>query len=174
VDRFVAAAVAVLVVGAFVVFSPATGQDRTEERLSALETRVAVLEQRVKAGSVGEATTEVPETTYTLTGEISLLGLDNSFTLTAPSCVGDGGYDDFREGTGVTVRDQAGAIIATGSLTGGRRPGSSGNSCAFLFTIPGVPYSAFYSVEVSHRGELEYSFEEMESMGWHLQLEIGD
>jgi hypothetical protein len=176
--RFTAALaiVSVAIVG-FVALSPASGQDRTEERLSALETRVAVLEQRVKIDAIGgtdAASSETPAATYTLTGEITLYGRDHSRYVTAPACVGVGGYDDLRPGTGVTVRNQDGTIIATGALAGGVAPPTARSHCTFSFTVSDVPYSPFYSVEVSHRGELAYSFEELEEMGWHVALALGD
>jgi hypothetical protein len=77
--RFTAALaiVSVAIVG-FVALSPASGQDRTEERLSALETRVAVLETAV-AGDDGQSSTVAPapdaELSFSGTGDQVIEGV---------------------------------------------------------------------------------------------------
>src|SRR4051794_32804332 len=81
-------------------WSPSEAQDRTGDRLDALETRVAELETQVAIlatpGSVqsGAERGEADEETYTITGEFSLLGSRDSYSLSSSGCYGDGGYDD--------------------------------------------------------------------------------
>ncbi|MEU7815278.1 hypothetical protein [Pseudonocardia sp. NPDC049154] len=85
-------------------------------------------------------------------------------------CSGDGGYSDIHAGTGVTIANAAGAVIATGSLSSGRA--SSSTTCDFTFTVPDVPAGEdFYQVEVSHRGTLTYTADELRA---GLGLSLGD
>ncbi|GAA2873688.1 hypothetical protein GCM10010472_33700 [Pseudonocardia halophobica] len=85
-------------------------------------------------------------------------------------CSGGGGYSDIHAGTGVTIANAAGAVIATGSLSPGRA--SSSTTCDFTFTVPDVPAGEdFYQVEVSHRGTLTYTADELRA---GLGLSLGD
>jgi len=104
---------------------------------------------------------------YTVSGTFVLLdrgvGPDTA-------CRGDGGYDDIRAGTQVRVKDGSGTVLATGDLVGGTR---SGARCTFTLEILDVPKVDFYSVEVGRRGELSYSFEEMEENDWTVAFSLG-
>ncbi|WP_345383275.1 hypothetical protein [Pseudonocardia yuanmonensis] len=85
------------------------------------------------------------------------------------ACSGSGGYSDVHAGTGVTISNATGAVIATGSLSAGR---ASSTTCDFTFTVPDVPAGEdFYQVEVSHRGTLTYTADELRS---GLGLSLGD
>ena len=70
----------------------------------------------------------------------------------------------------VTIRNESGSTIATGSLGAGRGDGG----CNYAFAINGVPDAKFYRVEVSHGGEVEYSLAEMESNEWIVIVSLGD
>lgn len=93
--------------------------------------------------------------------------LEGSFTLNEDAteydggCFGTGGYDDIREGTGVTVYGADGKVIATGAL------GDSSYAdytCRYDIAVQDVPKGEkFYKVEVSHRGTLQLSAEEAEN-----------
>lgn len=76
-------------------------------------------------------------------------------------CMGTGGYDDIAEGTQVTIRDDSGKKVALGKLKAGKLGNDPTNDdlrCGFLFEISGVPGgSKIYSVEVSHRGEIDFT-----------------
>jgi hypothetical protein len=67
------------------------------------------------------------------------------------TCNGGGGtgYDDIVQGAQVTVKNEKGAIIATGSLANGKWVREA---CRMPFTIPNVPGAKFYSIEVTSRG----------------------
>lgn len=80
------------------------------------------------------------------------------------------GYDDIRPGTGVTVRNESGDIIATGRLDEGSW---TGYSCAFEFAIPDVPEADFYEFEISHRGEQRYSHADLEAQDFRVELSLG-
>ncbi len=96
---------------------------------------------------------------------------------TAGTSFGTSGYDDIAPGTGVTVTDAKGVIIGTGSLG---RPtfasiSSAGRedigSCVFPFTVS-VPKTEFYSVEISHRGKLNYSYGELLTDNWKIKSSL--
>lgn len=171
-------ALAAMAFTVFAFFSPATGQDRTEERLSALETRVAVLEG--EAGSPARSSTSA--TSHTITGTITIIGqivgssdrtsgviepIDDTF------CTGGGGFDDIRNGASVVVRDQTGVTIATGNIGPGKPdPAFPSVTCVFPFTVLDVPQVAFYEIEVSHRGGVSFSHAELETDNWEVDLEL--
>ena len=109
-------------------------------------------------------------TTHTLHGYLSLVDSEgNSITAQDGACQGTGGYSDIGEGAGVTVTDGAGTVLATGSLSGG---GGTAYECNFNFAIE-VPDADFYRVEVSHRGEMTYSRQQMDEGWWMIFLTLG-
>jgi hypothetical protein len=87
-------------------------------------------------------------------------------------CHGYQGFADIQPGAQVVVRDSHGATVAIGSLAQGTAENieDSGSgfkratTCALPFTVDGVPAGkGFYSVEVSHRGQMPYSEDAMHS-----------
>ena len=107
--------------------------------------------------------------------EYEILG---SFTLQSTStggsdsnCRGTGGYDDINSGLSVTVRDGSGGVLATGRLGDGKRPKVA--RCTFGYSVGGLPEVDFYSIEIGRRGELTYSFEEMENNNWEVSSILG-
>lgn len=107
--------------------------------------------------------------TTTVTGDVTVTGNTSaSLSGSGGSCYTYGGYDDIAYGTTVTVRDPADAIVAIGSLDAGT---AESGSCVFDFTVPDVPESSFYSVEVSKRGPLTYSSADIENGTIHQSLD---
>lgn len=96
--------------------------------------------------------------------------VEGSFSMPRSDCQGSGGHDDIGPGTMVTIRNESGSTIATGSLGAGRGDGG----CNYAFAINGVPDAKFYRIEVSHGGEVEYSLAEMESDEWIVIVSLGD
>jgi hypothetical protein len=98
-----------------------------------------------------------------------------TFTLFDPdvssNCTGSSGYDDISSGTSVTVRNETGKTLATSAL--GQGEFAAGVGCDFPFTIEDVPDAAFYRIEVSHRGEVEFSRAELEQKDWKVSLSLG-
>jgi hypothetical protein len=45
--------------------------------------------------------------------------------------------------------------------------------CASTWHIDGVPVAKFYSVEVSHRGKIVYSYDDMTKASWKVALSLG-
>lgn len=164
-----------------VVAVPATGQDRTEERLSALETRVAELEAVVLHDARSSVSSDTGET-YTLTGEFTLNGRSHGtssnpatiYATTRGLCEGTRGFDDLTAGVAVTIRDDTGTTIAIGRTGQGEMAENDTTRCIFPFEVTNIPKRTFYSIEIGHRGEIHFTFEEMEQHDWFIALEIGD
>ncbi len=112
---------------------------------------------------------------HTVTGTLLLIDTTSQYSpgigVTGDSCYGIGGYEDLGPGAAVVLKDEKGTILATTSLgmgTGKRM------ACTFSFTLTDVTDGAsFYSVEISHRGQITNSHEEMDSNGWRFALSIG-
>jgi hypothetical protein len=102
---------------------------------------------------------------HTITGTFDLIG-----TYPGADCAGTGGYDDIREGTGVTLRDRQSSVIAIATLGAGE---GLGGSCRFVFTFPGVPEIPAYTIEVSHRGGITKSLADLRADGWNVALQLG-
>lgn len=107
------------------------------------------------------------EETHVIQGEFTLLDSDTA----SNDCVGTGGYNDIAPGVSVTVRDGSGSTLATGRL--GEGEALTGLGCTYKFNVE-VPDAAFYRVEVSHRGELEYSKAELENADWKVDASLGE
>jgi 2',3'-cyclic-nucleotide 2'-phosphodiesterase (5'-nucleotidase family) len=103
---------------------------------------------------------------HRLTGRLTLHDADTA----AAACVGQGGYSDIAEGADVVVKDQAGVVVASSTLTTGQR---NGDECVYVFAVDNVPKASFYSVEVSHRGQLHYSYDQMQSSDWTVAMTLG-
>jgi len=92
-------------------------------------------------------------------------------------CSGSGGYADIRAGTQVVVTDGTGNVLAKSELGSGS--GLKGEiqdmvlSCKFNFDVSSVPKSDFYKVSVGHRGELTYSYAEMQQNAWTVGFTLG-
>jgi hypothetical protein len=110
--------------------------------------------------------------TILLSGESSIVASD----LGKP-CQGEGGYDDIRPAAQVLVTNAQGEPVATGRLSDGvwveSALGTQLLYCQFSFEIEVPGGEPFYTIEVSHRGELTYSAQELEDLGWTLALELG-
>ncbi len=147
----------------------------------------AIVIAACSGGSAGEKPTPsaapTEPSTQTLRGTMVLKegaqpgGVGSVIAIGAP-CWGIGGYDDMAAGTQVTVRNENDALIAKGALSEGaispRGPTGTLPDCDFAFTVRDVPNAAFYTIEVSHRGELTYSREEMEALDWEVAFTLGD
>jgi hypothetical protein len=72
------------------------------------------------------------------------------------------------------VKNESGAIIATGSLDAGVSDAAYPTVvCHFAYTIANIPGAKFYTVEVSHRGGLTYSQDQLNGNGWKSDAAIG-
>jgi len=109
-------------------------------------------------------------------GNINIAG---TFTLYANSydenkpCEGDGGYSDINQGAKVTVRNGEGDILTVSDLGEGLAD-EFGADCVFNFNLNDVPNSKVYQFEVSHRGEVVYSKQQLAEKDFKINLSLGD
>jgi hypothetical protein len=98
---------------------------------------------------------------------------DGNFVMLSDSrCAGTGGYSDLREGASVTVYGKSGERLGLGSLDSSY--GEEG-FCIFSYSIPDIPAGeGFYSVEVTHRGELSGAESEVEDGHLRISGTIGE
>ncbi|MDI9900275.1 hypothetical protein QM716_10450 [Rhodococcus sp. IEGM 1409] len=96
--------------------------------------------------------------TFNLEGNVGII--DGASELSDNRCAGKGGYKDLSEGASVTIGDEAGKTVATGSITGSEY---IDGACMLTFSIPVPADLDFYQVEVSHRGVVTYSNEDARS-----------
>lgn len=152
--------------------SPATTgeQPRHLQLGTQLARRVLLVAVIVLLTVVGTVTLSSADTT--VAGRMTVVTSTNALSASSysngGSCVTYGGYDDIAEGTAVTVRDSTGAIVGVGSLGAGQ---GSAYGCSFPFTVTDVPDSDFYTVEISHRGAMTFTAEDIRTS--ELQLSLG-
>ena len=164
------------------VGAPPTDAAQDDEALQTavadLQTRVAVLESLVVAPTdptPGIAAT--PSVGRTLRGSVPVeTGVART---TGKPCTSPRGFEDIATGTEVVVRDQEGRAIGRGALRSGRAVGDRDprdvvgtRQCEFGFEIAQLPDADFYSVSIGRRGEVTYSREDLERMGWVLSLTL--
>lgn len=108
---------------------------------------------------------------HTIRGEMILIGFREHMAgdSVGDECYGFGGYDDMQGGTDVTVRDGDGSLVGTSRLQEGEIAEVDGDFqvCSFKFLVK-VEDAAFYEVEVSHRGGLTYTKDELETEDWEV------
>ena len=119
-----------------------------------------------------------PSPTPVLHGTFTLLASNSIFQRADGTCTGSGGYADITALTEVTVKNQAGDIIGITNLGDGKRGPATATHiatavCTFSFSLAGLPDATFYSFEVGHRGEVNYSAEQMASSDWTVTLTLG-
>jgi hypothetical protein len=101
--------------------------------------------------------------TFTLTGTLTVPG-----EASHEGCMTDRGYDDIKTGTGVTVYDASGKVLAVGRLVRGRVVDFR---CAYSLVVSGVPLGEdFYQVEVASRGKVAFAESVLVSSGASLTL----
>ncbi|MEW1602127.1 hypothetical protein [Streptomyces sp. NPDC093808] len=107
--------------------------------------------------------------TFSTDGTLTVIGIGTGLASGAP-CTGTDGYSDIDFGTQVSVTDAAGTLVAKGSLGLGEK---TELGCEFPFTVDDItPGSKFYTVEVSHRGGLTQTEDELRAGG--LLFTLGD
>lgn len=123
--------------------------------------RIRVIGSLVVVLTVGLVVYLLLDRGFTATGTLTLSSADGGGISAGASCSGTAGFDDIREGTQVVIRDETGTTVGVGRLENARSLGST--TCVFSFTVTGVEGGAdFYDVEVSRRGGITFSQEELE------------
>ncbi|MEO9126902.1 MAG: hypothetical protein ABI262_19790 [Microcoleus sp.] len=102
----------------------------------------------------------------------SLTLKDDFFGEVGQFCDGRGGYGDIKSGRQVLVKDHKGETIATGELGIGKI--ISDNHCQFALEVNGIRKAEFYTIQIGRRGDLTYSYQEMEDKNWELNVSLGD
>ena len=109
-----------------------------------------------------------------------------------PDCTSAEEYSDVRVGTTITVYDGNSDPIGTAEITsvewtdlreqldegvpgvGGAPPVPASTtvsgSCRYRFSVPDLPRSDFYAIEVGRRGKLPYSAAYLEARNWTVEL----
>lgn len=112
-----------------------------------------------------------PPATFPVAGLFSLYDDDAHFRV-GKGCEGDGGFADIHVGTQVVVT-AGGETVGLGELIGGT--GAKVGShvvCRWAFFIAAVTAGKrFYAVEISHRGQVQYSEADVQQ---DLVLTLGD
>lgn len=101
-------------------------------------------------------------TTIDVSGAIAIAPAPGGWTGSAGELckTGSGGHSDLKEGAQVVISDAVGKTIAIGQLAAGVQDGVGG--CRFTFRVTKVPGGQdFYGIEVTHRGRLQYTAEQM-------------
>jgi len=133
---------------------------------------LAVIGVAVVAVAAAAAMASGSAESHTVTGSIELHSSSSSYLSEGESCSGVGGYSDMNEGAQVTLRNGKDESLAIGQLGSGVYDSTS-RACVFKYTLTNVPKEDFYRVQVSHRGELEYSYDDMQANGWDIQSTLG-
>lgn len=95
--------------------------------------------------------------------------LKDGFGAEGTACTGNGGFSDIREGAQVVITDAKEATLGVGSLDAGKR--DKAGRCEFAFALDIPKGHQFYGIEVSHRGRLQYSADQISAP---LFLSLGD
>ena len=169
--------IVVVLIVAVVLYRPAESRDTYGERISDLETRVAVLEGQTLPTSPAGAT-------VTITGLLPYGDADGeSFVPVGAKCVVEEPSGLFLADTlPMTVTNEVGAVIGTSELLPGfSYPYSTlsvSNVCAFPFEIDGLPAAEFYTITIGFRPEdvppVTVSAEDLELAGYRVVVPAGD
>ncbi|MEV4788561.1 hypothetical protein AB0K53_24455 [Streptomyces tuirus] len=117
----------------------------------------------------GVTLTNASEGTFSTDGTLTVSGIGAGLA-SGDLCTGTDGYSDIDFGAQVSVTDAAGTLVAKGSLGLGEK---TELGCEFPFTVDDItPGSKFYTVEVSHRGGLTQTEDELRAGG--LAFTLGD
>lgn len=87
-----------------------------------------------------------------------------------PGCPMSAGYNDISSGTQVAVSDEKGTLVATGTLSGPQR---DADRCRFSFTVTLPAGKGFYQFEVSHRGKVSFTPDQLKAQQDKVELTVG-
>lgn len=122
---------------------------------------------RTASASATAEKAEDAKTPFSADGTLTVSGIGAGLD-PGELCSGTGGYSDIDFGTQVTVSDAAGTLVATGTLGLGQK---TEQGCEFPFTVDDItPGSKFHTVEVSHRGGLTQTEDDLRAGGLTFTL----
>lgn len=113
--------------------------------------------------------TSTPPKANTLHGTVQVTDDSVSFN-PANDCAMTGGFEDVNSGTPVQVTNEKGDVVGVSTLGDGKVVNSI--TCSFPFTVTGVPQAKIYNVEVSQRGKVGYSLQQMKNQSWTISLKL--
>jgi len=122
------------------------------------------------AGSAAPAEAQYPLPQVTGVLRLQHQGYLSRFPVGGP-CKGLGPYNDLLGGTVVTVANETGATVATGSLDIGKVADRS--TCEFGVVVPGLPTANHYQFSVDGRPVGSYSSGDLQTSGWQVTLAAG-
>ncbi len=167
--RLIALASLLVFVALVIAMRPAEGQDNLQDRVSALETRVAALEN-----ALGITATPTPSATPNrLDGTVTLVG-STAVEIRTPSprepgtvCQGAGLYSDIRAKTQLRLQDDTGRVLGTGTLGHGAYSVGADTEprCTFSFFVSQVPAHPSYTITIGTRVVFTFTFEELQASG---------
>ena len=147
-------------------------QPRIRSRVDGNAQEGRVLDQTPSAGTrvlrgrpVAVFVARLPDLRGTVTLNSTSLG-------PADNCRGGRGYEDIREGLLITVWDDASRVMATGRLSSGTRS-PTGDTCTFSFRIQDITQSTSYTLQTEGRRGPTFSYDEVVSREWRLELSLG-
>jgi hypothetical protein len=73
-------------------------------------------------------------------------------------CEGDGGYSDINASTSVVLTNKDGKELDRTPLGTGS---AEGFTCTFHFTLHATKGSPYYLITISHRGQMQYTWDEL-------------
>jgi hypothetical protein len=88
------------------------------------------------------------------------------------TCAGSGGYSDITEGAQVVASDGSGNVLAVSQLEAGQADGSG--NCNFSFELDNVSHATYYKFEVSQRGEVDYSYQQLSAGDFNVAMTLGE
>lgn len=107
----------------------------------------------------------------TITGELDMPDGGGGTVSNLP-CQMAAGYNDIQTGAQITVTDEAGKVIGLGQLGAGLTKvinnvdgtGLTSWRCEFRFSVPNIPAGhQFFGLEVTHRGVVRFTADQIES-----------
>lgn len=110
---------------------------------------------------------------HTITGDYILVDSAHNpplITADGSACRGSGAYGDIVPGAPVSLVDGAGTVLGTTTLNGGT---GDATECDFAFSIADVPEVGAYTVEVSDRGKVTNTLDELREHKWAFALSLG-
>jgi hypothetical protein len=112
----------------------------------------------------------IPHAGHELTVTLDLTNSSDSTTGNVGGCAVSGtGYEDLSAGAPVTIRDARGTVLGATTLPGGT---DDGDVCHFETKVH-VPDTSFYQVEVSHRGVVTFTRQDLAENNWIAGLTVG-
>jgi hypothetical protein len=142
---------------------PRSPEPKRRSRKRLVTAGVALIGLGAGVGAVTTGSDSASTSAPTVTGNFTL------YDSAMYQCVPSPGYHDIHNGTRVQVEDDTGKVLGIGELGQGASTGAG--ACTWNFTVPDVPmHRSIFKIEVSHRGAIAYSNQNLLNGDVHLTL----